>query len=66
MHRYAPDMAVLDRFRQRLGCEIFRTLTGVEDAASQVDCVRTVLNGGVQGFHRAGRRQKFQHKKISP
>ena len=51
----AADMAVLDCFGQGLQGKILGALTRIKNANAQIDRIGTVLNGGLQRFHGAGR-----------
>ena len=57
MYVNTPDVAVLYRILQSLGGEIFCALSGVKGAAAKVNRIGAVLDGCLQGVHRAGRCQ---------
>ena len=65
MHLCAAHMAVGDRLLKLVRGKIPRAHAGIKHAAAQIDRVRAVLHGGTQRFHRAGRRQQFNHKNPS-
>lgn len=50
-----PQVAIRNRRRSLLSREVFRVAAGVEISISKIDRVRSVLNGGGDRLHGAGR-----------
>ena len=66
VHRNTTDMTIFHRLRQGLGGEILGALPCIKLSAAKIHGICAVLYRCPQSLHRPCRRQKFQHKSLSP